>query len=877
MRFFKSAAAALPHPIDAVKEWWNKPAEYGKAADAMHVLSQLHERAAAMAENKGKPVNQWAHPPVTPEEQAIIEKGMTANLATADDTTGMMGPALLAGGQAQKGDIAGAAGTLVGGYGAPAAAGALADPYVRATAADAVKTGARATAAGVKAAAPDVGVGAAKVAGGYAVARIPVPGVNPLFEAVAGGPIVAGGVKQMGRGLVKGFGALKQSLADTRAATSTRMAGPVAAMPEAATAATTAAQPEPIEPTGQIQKPSSAVPEPPAAGPVSAMPAAFPPPPKGAVPVPETAATPSPVLPTSEGSIALREGPSVAPSADTETGNVTPAANLNPSVKIQPSASAPEAVPAEHPAAEYFRRGLPAPMAAYVKDQTVAGYLKDLGINDDIWEKVSDAQRDKWVRDATKKPRAGQNPERIGDISKMLRADPPEPGTLTPETEAEILRFHQNQTGLGFEAPKNSATLPSDGAAQPSQGTQGPGAGGQGPPVQGAPGPGGGAGPASTSVVIPGGSPDIPVRYAVRELSDIQTSHNGLTFQPNAKYSLVNDRDYTVQDNQAKVINGAQNFNPRLHITDNPDATNGPPIVDSQGNAIGGNGRGMMLQRVYSSNPKAAAAYRAMLEEKAPQFGIDPAAVKAMKQPVLVREVADADLANSQNAITDLNKTGTAALRPVERAIADSRRVSQGTLDHVAAQLDAIGPNATLNQALSGKTGAGILGKLIDDGVITPQERAGLASGDNLTAAGKNRISQLLLGRFFADPAQLERIPAPIVGKLERIAAPLARVESSADWSLTPKIQGALSLIEEAAVRGSRNLTDVVKQSGLFGEQKYTPEIVEFAKKLQRMPAAKLRAAVTQYAQDARFASAGEGLFGGGPTPADSFNQAFGK
>ena len=353
---------------------------------------------------------------------------------------------------------------------------------------------------------------------------------------------------------------------------------------------------------------------------------------------------------------------------------------------------------------------------------------------------------------------------------------------------------------------------------------------GEGPPVSRSTGPVQAANPgaSATSVRIPGSDRAHEASYKVVELADLQPSHSGITFTPNSKYGLRNDRNYSVAENQRKVIEWStpDRFDPRYHITDNPDATNGPPIIDTEGNVLGGNGRGMILQRVYSSNPKGAQAYRDLLLQKAPQYGIDPAQIARMKQPVLVREIPDTegfDTVSKQRAITDFNKKGTAELKPSEKAIADSRGVSQGTLDDIAGRLESKGPDATLADILEGRSGPEILQKLIDDGVVSPQESAAYAHNNVLTPDGKTRISKLMLGRFFKDPEMLDRTPASIRNKLERMAAPLATVEGKPAWSLGAHVQEALSLLEEANAHGAKNLDDFVHQSGLFEDQSYSP------------------------------------------------------
>jgi len=170
-----------------------------------------------------------------------------------------------------------------------------------------------------------------------------------------------------------------------------------------------------------------------------------------------------------------------------------------------------------------------------------------------------------------------------------------------------------------------------------------------------------------------------------------------------------------------------------------------------------------------------------------------------------------------------------------------------------------------------------VLQKLIDDGVISPQETAAYVSGDGLTADGKTRISKLMLGRFFRDADQLDRTAPSIRNKLERIAAPAASVEGSLQWNLTPHLQGALDLLEEATAHRAKNLDDFVNQSGLFGTQKYSPESIALAKALRADTPNELTKAVRMYAQDARFAGEGSSLFGEPPTPADAFENAFGR
>lgn len=124
-RFVSSVTAQLPTPsavLGGIKEWWNRPEEIGHAMDALHVLN----KAASLPENKGKPPAQWKEPDYNDAEKAVIERGLNANLGSIEGQHPLLAPTVQATGQAMRGDIAGASGTLVGGYGVPAAAAVVA-------------------------------------------------------------------------------------------------------------------------------------------------------------------------------------------------------------------------------------------------------------------------------------------------------------------------------------------------------------------------------------------------------------------------------------------------------------------------------------------------------------------------------------------------------------------------------------------------------------------------------------------------------------------------------------------------------------------------------------------------------------------------------
>jgi hypothetical protein len=210
--------------------------------------------------------------------------------------------------------------------------------------------------------------------------------------------------------------------------------------------------------------------------------------------------------------------------------------------------------------------------------------------------------------------------------------------------------------------------------------------------------------------------------------------------------------------------------------------------------------------------------------------------------------------------------------------ISDSRRVSDATVNHVGGLLESIGPEATLSQALDGRAGVEVLNKLVDDGVIPDQSRAAYVKetklGDVLTEEGKERVTRLMVGRFFEDPDQLTKLPE-VRNQVERVAAPLSQVDSIKDWSLTPKVQEAVTILERAHDLNIRNLDDFFQQDNIFGAAKFSAEAVDLARALKSAPAEVIKGAARQYAGDAIEASRGASMFGDVSTPEDAFKAAF--
>jgi hypothetical protein len=388
---------------------------------------------------------------------------------------------------------------------------------------------------------------------------------------------------------------------------------------------------------------------------------------------------------------------------------------------------------------------------------------------------------------------------------------------------------------------------------------------------------------AQTKVTVPGRPDDAyAARYELRELDDLQPSHNP-NFEPNTKYQLRNDRNYSEAASQRKVLEHEAKFNPAYHITDNPDALNGPPVIDSHGNVLGGNGRTITLKRVNMNRADAWKGYQEALNGNLEKFGIAPDAAAGMKKPVLVRVVDDAEFVKRKksSAITDFNVEGTEKLSPTQRAIADSRRVSRDTLKDVIGRLDEAGPDATLAQIVQGDAGPQIIERLIADDVISSQEIGELVQKGRLTPAGSERVQKLIVARYFNDATHLDNVTAAVRGKLEKVAAPLMRVEGVPEWDLKPHVQQAMELLEAKRTSGAGTVDDYIGQLGLLADQDFTPVAQALAKQLESVNPTELVKKMRAYADEMQHSDnyEGPGMFGDIPepaTPRDAFVKAFG-
>jgi hypothetical protein len=370
----------------------------------------------------------------------------------------------------------------------------------------------------------------------------------------------------------------------------------------------------------------------------------------------------------------------------------------------------------------------------------------------------------------------------------------------------------------------------------------------------------------------------LTARYRIVDASELQPSHDALTFAKNPAYPEgVQERAYhTSKEAQNRVIQQAQNYEPSYTINTNPDAVNGPPVITPDGTVLGGNSRAMSTQRLYKTGD--ANAYRDYLRKGAASFGLKPEDVDAVDNPVLVREVPAPETIEAARRLgSELNKSMTGALGVSERAVSAGKSITQESLAHVGNMLDELGDGATL-RALMDKRGSELVRMLASDGVITERERPQFVDTANggLSEEGKTFVERALLGSVVDDPVLMDSTPKSVLNKLEGSLADISSLGGRTDeYNLMPLLREALENHAEIARNGS-TIELHLGQSAMFGPER-NPAVDAMVRLLGEKPK-EVRSKLRQFTQDAKMDVQGQGSLGmfETPTPVKAFNDAFG-
>lgn len=235
---------------------------------------------------------------------------------------------------------------------------------------------------------------------------------------------------------------------------------------------------------------------------------------------------------------------------------------------------------------------------------------------------------------------------------------------------------------------------------------------------------------------------EYPAQYKIVSADDITPSNN-TDGSVNAFYpQQYQPRDRTRAGMRKQVEDMANKLNPSA-LGASSNANMGAPVINSQGVVLNGNGRTMALKSVYKGKPKQIKAYKDFLKQNAKSLGIDPATIDSIKNPVLVRQVADdapvQDIINS--------KAGGSQMSAGETAKKDADRIKQSTLQLASDSSD-----------LTQESNRKFVNAVLKD-VASPEELNTLyTKTGKISQAGITRVKNAVFAKAYGDDFLLTKM-----------------------------------------------------------------------------------------------------------------------
>jgi len=277
----------------------------------------------------------------------------------------------------------------------------------------------------------------------------------------------------------------------------------------------------------------------------------------------------------------------------------------------------------------------------------------------------------------------------------------------------------------------------------------------------------------SSAVVYVAGENGAPralkARYKLVEASEAVASHDPNSFKQRDGYPEgVQERAYhRDRDEQAKVMRNANKLNPAFLVNTNPDAVNGPPILDQNGVVLGGNSRTMSMQLAYEKHPDRAKELRAYMAEHAHEAGFTADDVRALKNPVLVRVVETTGPDDQKLLVRQMNESFTQGMDPRTMQVAMGRKLDDAAVKQLGDSMEA---DETLNAFLDSKRAEGFINALTRVGVIDQRNsnQYMVKGTKRLNEDGKQLVERVLVGRTVGDADLLSNTGSKMVGNIAR-------------------------------------------------------------------------------------------------------------
>lgn len=274
-------------------------------------------------------------------------------------------------------------------------------------------------------------------------------------------------------------------------------------------------------------------------------------------------------------------------------------------------------------------------------------------------------------------------------------------------------------------------------------------------------------------------------------------------------------RDRDRASSQAQINNIARNLDPRK-LASSPTMDVGAPLLALDGKTIiAGNGRSMAIQQAYQEG--GADGYRQFLQDNSAQFGIDPAQLSEMENPVLVRRLTSpVDIA--QVSINS-NEQGGMRMSDLEQAKVDARRLP--SMDNFVANDDG-DINSADNQYF--------IGQFIKNQPENVRNEL-LDSRGNLSQTGVQRIRNAMLYEAYGDSQTLSRLientdqgAKNVLNALTSIAPKVAQTQQginsgklSSDVNISKDVIQAVEKYNQLNAQGFK-ISDYLAQEDFVGD-----------------------------------------------------------
>lgn len=385
-----------------------------------------------------------------------------------------------------------------------------------------------------------------------------------------------------------------------------------------------------------------------------------------------------------------------------------------------------------------------------------------------------------------------------------------------------------------------------------------------------------------TRIVTPQRREGEAARYEVVDAAGLVASHDPRSLRPDPRYPAdVQERVYHLDENeQRKVVLGAQNLDPTIVLASTPTAVDGPPIATEDGIVLGGNARSMMIKLAYLEHPEKAAAYRDALIARAPEFGFTSANVERFDRPILVRVVEGftrhSPKAELSAAVRRYNEGLTNALDAKAKAVAQARQLSDATVQKLGELLLAH-EDESLRDVMRSEPRV-FLEALEADGIVTSTDRAKYATpAGHLTEIAKDEIEGMFLGRVLGSADRLRSTAPSLLAKVERAVPGLVRVAGvNPGLDLIPTVRAAIDLLNDARARGLA-LDELVNQGSLFGSSAVDPRVLALARLFDGEKPRALGDRFKAWAKTASEDPSQPSMFWTPPTPEGAFQVLAGR